>query len=123
MSARLILVVDEEAASRQSLIDVLSLDGHEVDGAGDADSALLLLDQRRYDLVLSDIRMLKLDGPALLDALAERFGDTLPRVVFLTSVAFDPHYGSFLANLRVPVLTKPLKPGRVLDLVSRLLEP
>ena len=123
MDARLILVVDEEAATRQTLIDVLSLDGHEVDGAGDADSALLLLDQRRYDLVLSDIRMLKLDGPALLDALAERFGDTLPRVVFLTSVAFDPHYGSFLANLRVPVLMKPLKPGRVLELVSRLLEP
>lgn len=123
MDARLILVVDEEAATRQTLIDVLSLDGHEVDGAGDADSALLLLDQRRYDLVLSDIRMLKLDGPALLDALAERFGDTLPQVVFLTSVAFDPHYGSFLANLRVPVLIKPLKPGRVLELVSRLLEP
>ena len=123
MDARLILVVDEEAATRQSLIDVLSLDGHEVDGAGDADSALLLLDQRRYDLVLSDIRMLKLDGPALLDALIERFGDTLPHVVFLTHVAFDPHYGSFLANLRVPVLIKPLKPGRVLELVSRLLEP
>jgi CheY-like chemotaxis protein len=123
VDARLILVVDEEAATRQTLIDVLSLDGHEVDGAGDADSALLLLDQRRYDLVLSDIRMLKLDGPALLDALAERFGDTLPQVVFLTSVAFDPHYGSFLANLRVPVLMKPLKPGRVLELVSRLLEP
>ena len=122
MDARLILVVDEEAATRQSLIDVLSLDGHEVDGAGDADSALLLLDQRRYDLVLSDIRMLKLDGPALLDALIERFGDTLPHVVFLTRVAFDPHYGSFLANLRVPVVTTPLKPGRVLELVSRLLE-
>jgi two-component system NtrC family response regulator len=122
VDARLILVVDEEAATRQSLIDVLSLDGHEVDGAGDADSALLLLDQRRYDLVLSDIRMLKLDGPALLDALAERYGDTLPQVVFLTSVAFDPHYGSFLANLRVPVLIKPLKPGRVLELASRLLE-
>jgi two-component system response regulator AtoC len=122
VSARLILVVDEEAASRQSLIDVLSLDGHEVDGAGDADSALLLLDQRRYDLVISDVRMPKLDGPALLDALSERFGDALPQVVFLTRGAFDPHYGSLLANLRVPVLTKPLKPGRVLDLVSRLLE-
>ena len=122
MDARLILVVDEEAATRQSLIDVLSLDGHEVDGAGDADSALLLLDQRHYDLVLSDVRMLKLDGPALLDALIERFGDTLPHVVFLTHVAFDPHYGSFLANLRVPVVTTPLKPGRVLELVSRLLE-
>ena len=52
MDAHLILVVDEEAATRQTLIDVLSLDGHEVDGASDADEALLLLDQRRYDLVI-----------------------------------------------------------------------
>lgn len=122
MGARLILAVDEEAAVRQSLIDVLSLDGHEVDGAGDADGALLLLDQRRYDLVIADIRMAELDGPALLDALAERFGDDLPHIIFLTRVAFDPHYGSFLTNLRAPVLTKPLKPGRVLELVGRVLE-
>jgi len=122
VGARLILAVDEEAAVRQSLIDVLSLDGHEVDGAGDADGALLLLDQRRYDLVIADVRMAGLDGPALLDALAERFGDALPHVIFLTRVAFDPHYGGFLANLRTPVLTKPLKPGRVLELVARVLE-
>ena len=122
MGARLILAVDEEAAVRQSLIDVLSLDGHEVDGAGDADGALLLLDQRRYDLVIADIRMAELDGPALLDALAERFGDDLPHIIFLTRVAFDPHYGSFLANQGAPVLTKPLKPGRVLELVGRVLE-
>jgi two-component system NtrC family response regulator len=122
VGAHLILAVDEEAAVRQSLIDVLSLDGHEVDGAGDADGALLLLDQRRYDLVIADIRMAELDGPALLDALAERFGDDLPHIIFLTRVAFDPHYGSFLTNLRAPVLTKPLKPGRVLELVGRVLE-
>jgi CheY-like chemotaxis protein len=121
VDARLILAVDEEAAVRQSLIDVLSLDGHEVDGAGDADGALLLLDQRRYDLVIADVHMPKLDGPGLLAALTERFGDTLPHVVFLTSVAFDPHYGGFLANLRGPVLTKPLRPGRVLELVTRIL--
>ena len=120
MAGHLVLVVDEEAAARQSLIDVLSLDGHEVDGAGDADGALLLLDQRRYELVIADVRMPKLDGPALLDALAERFTDAPPQVVFLTHAAFDPHYGSFLANLRAPVLTKPLRPGRVLELVTRI---
>jgi CheY-like chemotaxis protein len=122
VGARLILVVDTEAAVRQSLIDVLSLDGHEVDAAGEADSALLLLDQRRYDLVIADVHMPDLDGPALLEALAARAGDALPRVVFLTRAAFDPHYGSFLANLRAPVLTKPLRPGRVLELVGRLLD-
>lgn len=121
MGARLILVVDVDTAVRQSVIDVLSLEGHEVDGAGDAESALLLLDQRRYDLVIADLRMPELEGPRLLLALEERFGDTLPRLVFMTSPAFDPQYGGFLADLRAPLLMKPLRPGRVLEMVGRTL--
>jgi CheY-like chemotaxis protein len=123
MEPRLILVVDADSAVRQALIDVLSLEGHEVDGAGDAESALLILDQRRYDLVIADLRTPGLDGPRLLAALAERFGERIPPVVFLTGQMFDPHYGGFLADLRAPLLMKPLKPGRVLELVGRMLQP
>jgi DNA-binding response OmpR family regulator len=123
MTSRQILVVDTDSAVRQALIDVLSLEGHEVDGAGEAESALLILDQRRYDLVIADLRTPGLDGPRLLTALSERFGETLPPVVFLTSHTFDPHYGGFLADLRAPILVKPLKPGRVLELVGRVLPP
>jgi two-component system, cell cycle response regulator CpdR len=121
MGARLILVAEPDATVRQSVIDVLSLEGHEVDGAADADGALLLLDQRRYDLVIADLRMPALEGPQLLLALEARFGDTPPRVVFTTSQSFDPQFGGFLADLRAPVLMKPLRPARVLELVGRTL--
>ena len=123
MPGRLVLVLDPDPAIRQSLIDVLSLEGHEVDGAGDADSALLILDQRRYDLVLADLRLPDLEGPRLLAALGERFGEDLPSLIFVTTATFDPHYGGFLADVRAPVMVKPLKPGRVLDLVGKVLGP
>ena len=123
MDARLILVVDPDTTVRQSLIDLLSLEGHEVDGAADAEAALLLLDQRRYDLVIADLRMPALDGPRLVLALRERFADAPPAVVFLTGQAFDPQYGGFLADLRAPMLMKPFPPGRALELVGRLLAP
>lgn len=123
MSARLILVVDGETAVRQSLIDLLSLEGHEVDGAADAESALLLLDQRHYDLVIADLRMPGLEGPQLVTALGERFADRPPAVVFLTGQTFDPQYGGFLADLRAPMLAKPIRPGRALELVARMLSP
>ncbi len=123
MGARVILALDEDVAVRQSLIDVLGLEGHEVDGAADAESALLLLDQRRYDLVIADLRMRNLPGPALLAALEQRFGESLPRLIFLSGQTFDPQYGGFLADLRAPMLTKPLRPGRVLELVQRVLAP
>lgn len=121
MDASLILVVDRDRAVRQSLTDLLSLEGHEVDGAEDAEAALLLLEQRRYDLVVSDVRMPALDGPALIAALHERFPDAPPRVVFLSGQTFDPEYGGFLADLRAPMLMKPLRPGPALELIVRVL--
>ena len=121
MAARLILVVDGDTAVRRSLIDLLSLEGHEVDGAEDAEAALLLLEQRRYDLVIADVRMPALDGPALIAALHERVADSPPRVVFLTGQTFDPQYGGFLADLRAPMLMKPLRPGPTLELIARAL--
>jgi DNA-binding response OmpR family regulator len=121
VDARLILIVDGDSAVRQSLIDLLSLEGHEVDGADDAETALLLLEQRRYDLVISDVRMPDLDGPALIAALHERFADSPPRVAFLTAQTFDPQYGGFLADLRAPMLMKPLRPGPALELIGRVL--
>lgn len=121
MDARLILVVDSDPAGRRSLIDLLSLEGHEVDGADDADAALLLLEQRRYDLVIAGVRMSGLDGPTLMAALQERCADSPPRVMFLTRQTFDPQYGAFLADVRAPVLMTPLRPGPALELIGRVL--
>jgi CheY-like chemotaxis protein len=121
VDARLILVVDRDIAVRQSLIDLLSLEGHEVDGAEDAEAALLLLEQRRYALVIADVRMAGLDGPGLVAALHERFADSPPPVVFLTGQTFDPQYGGFLADLRAPMLMKPLRPGPALEVITRVL--
>ena len=121
MDTRLILVVDADMAVRQSLIDLLSLEGYEVDGAEDAEAALLLLEQRRYDLVIADVRMPALDGPTLIAALHERFADSPPPVVFLTGQTFDPQYGGFLADLRAPMLMKPLRPASALQLIGRVL--
>jgi DNA-binding response OmpR family regulator len=123
VDARLILVADGDSAVRQSLIDLLSLEGHEVDGADDAEATLLLLEQRRYDLVIADVRLPGLDGPSLIAALQERFAASPPRVVFLTAQTFDPQYGGFLADLRAPMLIKPLRPGPALELIGRVLAP
>ena len=58
-----ISVVDDEAAVRRLVADILSFDGHEVELASDGAEALRLVEQRVYDLILSDLRMPNLDGP------------------------------------------------------------
>ena len=64
-----ILVADDEAGIREFLSDALAADGHEVVLAGDGDEAARLVDQRSFDLVLTDLKMPGRDGMALLRKL------------------------------------------------------
>ncbi len=107
MDRRRILVVEDEDAVRESIAHVLLLDGYEVDTARDGVQALYLIEQRPYDLVVSDLRMPNLDGPGLYETLRQRYGAALPRVVFVTGHAEGGEYMKFLAETGDPVLTKP----------------
>ena len=123
--ARRILVVDDDAALREVLTVALVYDGHDVDGASDGLEALALLEQRPYDLVLSDLRMPRLDGPSLYEMLRTRyhfpvrFATTLPRVIFMTGNAAG--HAEFLRGTTDPILEKPFPLRVVRQMVSVLL--
>ena len=57
MARHLILVVDDEDNLRDVLVEVLKRDGHEVDSAVDGAEGLRRAEERRYDLVVTDLRM------------------------------------------------------------------
>ncbi|HEU0032205.1 MAG TPA: sigma-54 dependent transcriptional regulator [Kofleriaceae bacterium] len=61
-----ILVADDEAGLREFITDTLELDEHTVVAAKDGREAAKLLDERGFDLVLTDLKMPYLDGMALL---------------------------------------------------------
>jgi len=62
-----ILIVDDESRMRHILKIMLSLEGHNVEEAQDGETALAMVREKAYDLVVSDIRMPRMDGFALLD--------------------------------------------------------
>jgi len=62
-----ILVVDDERSVRSTLRDILEMEGYKVHEATNGDEALKLLGQESFDVVLSDIRMPKMDGMELLE--------------------------------------------------------
>lgn len=68
-----ILVVDDEASIRKSLKDVLSMENYEVQTAKDAEDALEQLHQKSFDLVISDIKMPKVDGLELLQMIRQKW--------------------------------------------------
>lgn len=119
---RLILVVEDESSLRELIANILLLDHHEVDTVRDGAEALYRIEQRAYDLIISDLQMPNLDGPGLYTALRKRFGEALPRVIFVTGHAEADKFVPFLAETGDPVLTKPFSVEDLRTLVQWVLE-
>jgi CheY-like chemotaxis protein len=82
-----ILVVEDEPASLKVLRYFLSHEGYEVVGAKDGVEALELLAQSRFDLVLSDLKMPRIDGLALARHLLAH--EPITPIVLVTAYDFD----------------------------------
>lgn len=66
-----VLVIDDEKAIRNSLKDIFEYEKIEVEEAEDGMEGLKKIKEGEYDLILSDIKMPKLDGLELLDKAIE----------------------------------------------------
>ena len=66
-----ILVVDDERAIRNSLKEILSDEGYEVDTAEDGAVAIGLAEREHYNLIFCDIKMPNMDGIEFLGKVAE----------------------------------------------------
>ena len=66
-----ILVVDDEKAIRRSIKEILEFEKHIIEEAEDGNLALEMALKNNYDIILSDIKMPKLDGIELLQKLME----------------------------------------------------
>lgn len=64
-----VLIVDDERAIRNSLGEILSDEGYEVESAEDGASALALVAKEKYDVIFCDIKMPEMDGMEVLDKL------------------------------------------------------
>ncbi|MDX1728569.1 MAG: response regulator, partial [Pseudoalteromonas tetraodonis] len=80
-----IIVIDDEAMIRDSLNQLLTLEGYEVQCFSDASVALSRLNRSFCGIVLSDINMPTMDGLTFIEQV-KAFDSELP-VIFLTGYA------------------------------------
>lgn len=116
-----ILVVDDEDNLRDVLVEVLRRDGHEVDSAVDGAEGLRRARERRYDLVITDLRMPGLEGPELYRALRAHYPEQPPRVIFMSANTGIDEYASFLAETGEPALEKPFNLADMRQVVMQVL--
>ncbi len=66
-----ILIIDDEKAIRRSIKEILEFEKHQVEEAEEGQMGLNMSLKNNYDIILSDIKMPKLDGIELLQKLIE----------------------------------------------------
>jgi len=117
MPARL-LVVEDDAPVRESLIAVLRDEGFPVEGAATAEEGLTRLSDHRPDVILSDVRMPGLDGLDLLELVRERAPEV--DVILMTAYEDMPTVARAMREGAVDFLVKPLKADHLLALLERV---
>jgi len=102
-----ILVVEDEPTVAQLIVDVLREEGHQVEAVLDSQEGLTMLSRGSYDLILCDLRMPRLDGPAFYDTLVRTGSAEHQRIIFVTGDTLAPRTLEFLEANKLPYLSKP----------------
>ncbi len=71
-----LLIIDDEQAIRRALRDILSLEGFQIDEAADGAEGLKKIKEGKFDCILCDVKMPKMDGLEVLAAARESRPDT-----------------------------------------------
>ena len=83
-----IMLVEDDKDMRDLLETVIAMKGHEVSTAGDGVEALILMDLRFPQLVVTDVEMPRLDGPAMIYRMfIENLGrENIPTILISANV-------------------------------------
>ena len=115
-----VLIVDDEAAIRDTLRMVLEYEGYEVSTVGDGRAALAELDAAPPDAVLLDIKMPGMDGLETLDRIVAR-GSSAPPVLMISGHGDIATAIECTRRGAADFLEKPLQRERVLVSVKNAL--
>jgi len=120
---RRMLIVDDEAALLETLSEHFAMMHFIVDCASEVEEAQALLDYRRYDVVLSDLRLsgaLIVDGFAIVRQVRHASPNT--KIIVLTGYS-SPEVEEMAAQFKVDhLLCKPESLLRLSAIVETLLE-
>jgi len=114
-----ILIVDDEKIKRITLADDLSAVGHEVVAAADGEDAWTQLQTAQFDVVVSDLKMPRLDGIELLKRIKQgRMADMA--VIMMTAYGSIPVAVEAMRLGAFDFVTKPFRNEDLFPLLARL---
>jgi DNA-binding NtrC family response regulator len=115
-----ILVIEDKDSMREMLSKTLEAEGYEVEVVGDGESGLEKAREKKYDVVLSDLKLPKMDGIEVLSSLKEMDSDV--SVILMTAYGTIEKAVEAMKEGAFDFLTKPFDTDHLSVLVKRALE-
>jgi DNA-binding NtrC family response regulator len=115
-----ILIIDDEAMIRTTLREIFEYEKYEIDEAGNAKTALKMIEKQEYKAILSDIKMPDMNGIEFLEELQKR-GNTVP-VIMITGHGDIDTAVEALKKGAFDFIQKPLDLNRLLISVRHAFE-
>ncbi len=116
-----ILVVEDEPVISDVCLRVLAGEGFDVDVAVNGKSAQQMIEGKKYELCLVDIRTPAMNGKELYQWLQEKHPQLASRVIFTTGDMTGGDTQNFLEQAARPFLPKPFTPGEIKTIVRETL--
>ncbi|MCA9407853.1 MAG: sigma-54-dependent Fis family transcriptional regulator [Candidatus Omnitrophica bacterium] len=115
-----ILVVDDEPLIRESLYEILRIEGYRVQMASTGESALEKLKEDNFDIILTDLKLPKMSGLDLLRKVKEYKWDT--ELILITGYGSIESAVEAMKEGAYDYITKPINDGEIKIIMTKILE-
>ncbi|MCL1475921.1 hybrid sensor histidine kinase/response regulator [Argonema antarcticum] len=117
-----ILVIEDEPAIRDNILELLEAENFEAFGVADGQSGVYLAKKHLPDLILCDVIMPELDGYGVLKALRNETTTATIPFIFLTALADKKDFRQGMELGADDYLTKPCTPNELLKAIATRLQ-
>jgi DNA-binding NtrC family response regulator len=115
-----LLIIDDERIALRNLEYVMKKEGYDVTSTQSGANALKLLEEQKFDVVLTDLRMEKVDGMQILRRMRELYPDT--EVIMITGYATLDSAVETMKHGAFYYIAKPFKLDEVRKVVVEALQ-
>lgn len=112
-----ICIIDDEIVVCKRLQQYLSKEGHTIETFVDSRSAIDRIEGKRFDIVVTDIRMDNIDGMEVLDRVVKKKEGT--RVILITGYATIEIAREAQAKGAFDFISKPFRPQDLKEVIDR----
>jgi DNA-binding NtrC family response regulator len=115
-----ILIVDDEPLIRKSLYEILKIEGFDAHAVLNGEEALAIMNSKRFDIVITDMKLPKMSGMDLISAIKKDYPST--EVILITGYGSIETAVEAMKKGAFDYITKPVVDDEIKILIAKIIE-